>query len=139
MSKKKKQPTFVLFQEGSRYILVSDESPNGFKGSLFVAWEGETPDNLTETIKTTNQIQALQRIELTSISAEWQAAFTKKAGLSIPKTAPVTPAIKPVTEPATEPVTPVTDPYVRMAPLCVTWVWAFGIATVIAILFGAIR
>lgn len=152
VSKEKKQP--VLFQEGSRYVLVTPVSPKGFKGSLFVAWEGETPDTLSETIKTTDQLTALRdhRIELTNIPAEWQAAFAKVAGLSIPKPTPESapaaePAAEPTAEPAAEPVAPATDPYAQftarvaaqMAPLCVTWVWAFGIATVIAMLFGIIR
>ena len=142
MSKKKEQP--VLFQEGSRYILVTPGSPNGFKDSLFMAWEGETPDNLTEVIKTTDQLQALTncRIELTSISTEWQTAFAKVANLSLPEPAAEPTAIKPTAVPAAAPVAPPTaepDLFARMGPLCVTWVWAFGIATFLAALLGVIK
>ena len=142
MSKKKEQP--VLFQEGSRYILVTPKSPNGFKGLLFMAWEGETPDSLTEVVKTASDLQALAncRIELTSIPTEWQVAFAKVANLSLPEPAAEPTAIKPTAEPAAAPIAlPIaeSDPFARMGPLCVTWVWAFGIATLIAMLLGVIK
>ena len=143
-----KQP--VLFQENSRYILVTPENPKGFKGSLFIAWEGETPDNLTEVVKTTDQLQALVqancRIELTSISTEWQTAFAKVADLSLPIEPVIakSTATKPTAEPVAVPIgsnkpTAKTDLFVQMAPLCVTWVWAFGVATLVAMLFGIIN
>ena len=128
----------VLFQDGNRYVFVTGECPQGFKGTLFVAWEGETPGNLQETVKAADQLQALvsSRVELTSISAEWRAALSKATGLSLPEPEPEP---KPEMPEPKMPEPKIPDLYLQMGPLCVTWVWAFGIATIVAILLGIIK
>jgi hypothetical protein len=88
------------------------------------------------------------RVELTSISAEWRAALSKATGLSLPEPEPEPEPEPKMPEPKMpepkmpEPKMPepkMPDLYLQMGPLCVTWVWAFGIATIVAILLGIIK
>ena len=142
VSKKKTQPT--LFQKNGRYVLVTGESPPGFESALYIVWEGNTPDNLKEAVQTTDQLRVLagSQVELTSLPAEWRTAFNSATGLSLPEPQPPPqPQLQPrqAAPPAPPPPPEKPDPFVQWGPLCVTWVWAFGIATLTATLLGIVR
>ena len=65
-----------FYQDGNSYLFLTGESPRKFKNVCFVVWEGPL-DQLTETIKTANQLQALTEVGAGDVPRDWWYAFCK--------------------------------------------------------------
>jgi len=66
-----------FYREGDGYLMVTGESPKGFKGILFVVWEGDI-DDLKEGVRTLDQLKDLEEVD--DIDWEWYQAFAQRAG-----------------------------------------------------------
>lgn len=62
----------ALYRNGDFYVYLTDQSPKGFDGVLFVAFEGTGPSDLKETVVAPSRVTGWQSIELTN---EWCAAL----------------------------------------------------------------
>ncbi len=67
----------TFYKDGDKYIMATDECPKGFKGVLFVVWEGEI-DSLKEGVRTPDQLKKLERVD--EVDREWLNAFAQAAG-----------------------------------------------------------
>ena len=63
-----------FYRDGDRYLYLTGESPRKFTNVCFVVWEGPL-DQLTETIKTANQLQALTEVGAEDVPRDWWYAF----------------------------------------------------------------
>jgi len=66
-----------FYRDGDKFLMTTGECPKGFKGSLFVVWEGPI-DALKEGVKTQEQLKELEKVD--DIDKEWLDAFAKAAG-----------------------------------------------------------
>ena len=66
-----------FYRDGDGYLMVTGERPNGFKGILFVVWEGDI-DDLKEGVRTLDQLKDLEEVH--DIDWEWYQAFAERAG-----------------------------------------------------------
>lgn len=61
----------MLYRDGETYYDVSDESPKGFKGELFIAMKGDSPTNLEEeVIVSKRDIGHWEKVEATTPEPE---------------------------------------------------------------------
>jgi len=60
-----------LYHKDGTYIYMTDESPKGMKGALYLAYEGSGPTSLKETVHAPNKVQGWDTVELTN---EWREA-----------------------------------------------------------------
>jgi hypothetical protein len=69
------------YREGDGYILMTGECPKGFKGVMFVVWEGDL-GNLKEGVRMADQLKTLEEVD--EIPGDWVAAFGHASGLDLP-------------------------------------------------------
>lgn len=71
-----------FYKDGNKFLLNTGESPKGFEKVLFVVWSGGI-DNLKEDIRTTDQLEKLEKIN--EVPDEWLDAFAAAAHITLPK------------------------------------------------------
>ena len=114
----RKKPNYTFFRDGEKYLFTTGESPNELENFIAIAWEGPTPDNLTETAKPVKQLQALERIEPAAVPLEWWNGFAEATGRLTKREPATQPATQPITQPATQPITaPLVAPSVILQSL----------------------
>ena len=64
-----------IYRDGSKLLRCTGESPPQFNGVLFITLEGETPDAVTESVRTVEQLRGLQGVEASTLSVQWKKAL----------------------------------------------------------------
>jgi hypothetical protein len=65
----------TYFKNGNCYLVVTDESPEAFKGVLFIGKGGTSPESVTEQLYARNQLQRFERVDRDDVPDEWLIAF----------------------------------------------------------------
>jgi hypothetical protein len=84
------------------YILLTGESPRGFRGVLYAAWHGHAIDSFDETVLSVAQLAAMTPVEIADVPDEWYNAFSNVSGLFAARKPVAEP--EPAPEPEPEPV-----------------------------------
>jgi hypothetical protein len=77
------------FQDGERYIAVTDQCPKDFKGILFIGKSGTDPLKVEEGVFAPDSVLKLPEITKANMPAVWVLAFGYEKPVAPKKPAPV--------------------------------------------------
>lgn len=72
----------IVYRDGGKLVRATGESPQQFKGVLFVTLEGDTPNTVGEHLRTLDQLRGLQIVD-EPLTVEWVKA------LGLPEVEPI--------------------------------------------------
>jgi len=73
-------PKYSFYKDGDNYILVTNQSPAGFKGVLYATWRGSI-SNLTEVVSPVQELSVLEQVDSDDVPDAWFNAFAKRTKL----------------------------------------------------------
>ena len=65
----------TYFKTTDGYAAVSNESPKGFKGTLYITQVGDTPESVEETAVDPRQLSKWAEVDVNDLPGEWAKAF----------------------------------------------------------------
>jgi len=73
-------PKYSFYKDGDNYVLVTNQSPAGFKGMLYATWRGSV-SNLTEVVSPVQELSVLEQVDSDDVPDAWFNAFAKRTKL----------------------------------------------------------
>jgi hypothetical protein len=64
-----------VYRDGGKLIHCTNDSPRQFNGTLFVCYEGDSPETVVESLHAINQFRDLEEVDASTLSACWRSAL----------------------------------------------------------------